>query len=49
MERFDLDEDEAFAYLARCSNEQNRRLYDIALGVGEVREPPQTSRPSESA
>jgi AmiR/NasT family two-component response regulator len=49
MERFDLDDDEAFAYLARCSQEQNRKLYDIAVELVETRELPQTSRPSKSA
>ena len=49
MERFDLDDDEAFTYLARCSNEQNRKLYDIAVDFVRLRELPQTSRPAQSA
>jgi hypothetical protein len=49
MERFDLDDEEAFTYLARCSNEQNRKLYDIAADFVRLRELPQTSRPAQSA
>ena len=41
--------DEAFDYLARCSQEQNRKLYDIAVELVRLRELPQTSRPAQSA
>jgi AmiR/NasT family two-component response regulator len=37
MERFGLDDDDAFAYLARCSQTQNRKLYDIAVELVEFR------------
>ncbi len=49
MERFDFDADEAFAYLSRCSQEQNRKLYDIAVEFVRLRELPQTSRPAQTA
>jgi AmiR/NasT family two-component response regulator len=49
MERFDFDSDQAFDYLARCSQEQNRKLYDIAVEFVRLRELPQTTRPAESA
>jgi AmiR/NasT family two-component response regulator len=49
MERFDLDDDDAFNYLARCSQEQNRKLYDIAIEFVRFRELPQTSRPAQTA
>jgi AmiR/NasT family two-component response regulator len=45
MERFDMSDDEAFAYLTRCSSHQNRKLYDIAVEFVETRELPQTTTP----
>jgi AmiR/NasT family two-component response regulator len=49
MERFDFDADQAFEYLARCSQEQNRKLFEIAVEFVDTRTLPQTSRPSEIA
>jgi hypothetical protein len=49
MERFDLDDDVAFASLVRCSNEQNRKLYDIAGELVEYREIQEASQSSETA
>ena len=49
MERFDLDDDEAFEYLARCSQDQNRKLYDLAAHLVRLRELPENSRPAQSA
>jgi AmiR/NasT family two-component response regulator len=49
MERFDFDGEHAFGYLARCSQGQNRKLYDIAVEFVETRELPQTSRPAQTA
>lgn len=40
MERFDLSDDEAFAFLSRCSSNQNRKLYEIAVDFVETRELP---------
>lgn len=46
MERFDFDRDDAFAYLRRCSQAQNRKLYDIAAEFAQDRQLPQaTPRP----
>jgi AmiR/NasT family two-component response regulator len=49
MERFELDDDEAFAYLARCSNEQNRKLYDVAVELVDTRAIKQVPQSSETA
>ena len=49
MERFDLGSDEAFDYLARCSQEQNRKLYDLAVELVQTRDVPQAERSEESA
>ena len=49
MERFNFDGDQAFDYLARCSQEQNRKLYAIAVEFVETRELPQTTPPAEIA
>ena len=40
MERFGIDEAQAFAFLSRCSSHQNRKLYDIAVEFVETRELP---------
>jgi hypothetical protein len=40
MERLALRDDQAFAYLARCSQQQNRKLYDVAAELVETRELP---------
>lgn len=40
MERFDFSQDEAFGYLRRCSQTQNRKLYDIATEFAESRQLP---------
>jgi AmiR/NasT family two-component response regulator len=46
MERFGFSQDEAFGYLRRCSQAQNRKLYDIAVEFVETRQLPQaTPRP----
>lgn len=49
MERFDFDADQAFGYLCRCSQEQNRKLHDISVDFVDLRELPQTTRPAQSA
>ena len=49
MERFDLDDDGAFAYLARCSNDQNRKLYDIATELVQYRDLQEAPQASETA
>ena len=49
MERFSFDADQAFDYLARCSKEQNRKLYAIAVEFVETRELPQASPIAEIA
>jgi AmiR/NasT family two-component response regulator len=49
MERFDFGQEEAFAYLRRCSQGQNRKLYDIALEFTETRRLPQPSERPRSA
>ena len=46
MERYQIDQDEAFAFLVRCSSHQNRKLYDIAVELVETRElPAEFARP----
>ena len=40
MERLHLEEDEAFNYLRRCSQAQNKKLYDLAVQVVATRELP---------
>jgi AmiR/NasT family two-component response regulator len=40
MERLDLGGDEAWAYLRRCSQNQNRRLSELAAAVVQTRELP---------
>ena len=49
MERFDFESDEAFAYLRRCSQAQNRKLYDIAAEFTQTRELPQAAPRRRSA
>jgi AmiR/NasT family two-component response regulator len=49
MERFGFESDEAFAYLRRCSQCQNRKLYDIALELTETRQLPQPTQRPRSA
>jgi AmiR/NasT family two-component response regulator len=49
IERFDLSQDEAFDYLRRCSQSQNRKLYDIAVEFAESRELPQAVPGQRSA
>jgi AmiR/NasT family two-component response regulator len=49
MERFDFDDDEAFDYLRRCSQAQNRKLYDICSEFVVTRELPQMSPTSQLA
>jgi hypothetical protein len=44
-----MHHDEAFAYLARCSSHQNRKLFDIAVDFVQTRELPQLDRDSETA
>ena len=40
MERLALDQAAAFEYLVRCSQAQNQKVYDLAVGVVETREVP---------
>lgn len=40
MERLELDNERAFAYLRTCSQAQNRKLYDLAVEIAETREMP---------
>ena len=40
MERLHLNDDQAFAYLSRCCQAQNRKLYELALEVVETSELP---------
>ena len=40
MERLELDQERAFAYLRTCSQAQNRKLYDLAVEIVETREMP---------
>lgn len=40
MERLDLEQEAAFAYLSRCSQEHNVKLYDLALRLVETRNLP---------
>jgi AmiR/NasT family two-component response regulator len=40
MERLALDQDAAFEYLFTCSQAQNQKVYDLALGLVETRELP---------
>jgi AmiR/NasT family two-component response regulator len=49
MERFDFDHAEAFAYLRRCSQGQNRKLYDICSDFTATRLLPQTGADRRSA
>jgi AmiR/NasT family two-component response regulator len=49
MERFDFDQHQAFDYLRRCSQAQNRKLYDISVDFVASRRLPQTSVDSQSA
>jgi AmiR/NasT family two-component response regulator len=42
MERYGITKDEAFAFLARCSQHENRKLHDIATQLVETRELPRT-------
>jgi AmiR/NasT family two-component response regulator len=49
MERFGFDQDEAFAHLRRHSQEQNRKLYDIAVELTETRQLPEATRRTHSA
>jgi AmiR/NasT family two-component response regulator len=49
MERFGFTQDEAFGYLRRCSQAQNRKLYDIAVEFAETRRLPQAAPRPRSA
>jgi len=49
MERFDFDQDQAFDYLRRCSQSQNRKLYDICADFAATRRLPQTTADQQSA
>jgi AmiR/NasT family two-component response regulator len=49
MERFDFDHDAAFDYLRRCSQAQNRKLYDICAQFVVDRLLPQTGADPRSA
>ena len=40
MERLELDQERAFAYLCTCSQAQNRKVYDLAVEMVETRETP---------
>ena len=40
MERYGIGKDEAFAFLARSSQHENRKLHDIAAQLVETRELP---------
>ena len=40
MERLELDQERAFAYLCTCSQAQNRKVYDLAVELVETREMP---------
>ena len=40
MERLDMDHGAAFDYLVRCSQAQNRRVYELACAVIETGELP---------
>lgn len=40
MERLNIDDQQAFAYLCRCSQDRNEKLYDLAVRVVEIRELP---------
>lgn len=44
-----FDHDEAFAYLRRCSQGQNRKLYDICIDFAASRLLPQTGADPRSA
>lgn len=49
MERFGFEHDDAFDYLRRCSQNQNRKLYDIAVELVDTRHLPQATSRSRSA
>lgn len=49
MERFDLPEDRAFAFLTRLSNDRNVKLRLIAQEVIDDTEQRRSGRPSGSA
>lgn len=49
MERFDFDHEAAFDYLRRCSQGQNRKLYDICAEFAASRLLPQLGANSQSA
>jgi AmiR/NasT family two-component response regulator len=49
MERFGLDHDGAFARLRQCSQDENRKLYDIAVELTQTRQLPEATRRSRSA
>jgi hypothetical protein len=40
MERLAIRDDQAFVYLARCSQQQDRKLYDVAAELVETRRLP---------
>jgi AmiR/NasT family two-component response regulator len=44
MERLELDQERAFAYLCTCSQAQNRKVYDLAVELVETREMPGSQR-----
>lgn len=49
MERFNFDHAEAFDYLRRCSQAQNRKLYDICVEFTVDRLLPQTTSEHRTA
>jgi AmiR/NasT family two-component response regulator len=49
MERFGFGQDDAFAYLRRCSQAQNRKLYEIAAEFTETRRLPEAGARPQSA
>ena len=48
MMQYDLSQDDAFAYLLRCSSVSNRKVYDIAVEMVATREPPRLPHASAS-
>jgi len=44
MQRLDIDDEQAWCYLSRCSQEQNRRVCELARAIVETRELPECSQ-----
>ena len=40
MERLDVDQEQAFSYLKRVSQDTNTKVYDLAATIAETRELP---------